>query len=606
MSYTPTLADIPRANNASKSGAYIPTLADIPQKKPMLSRQSLASALSAPGFNAPSQGLSTLLADVGTGISQGMYGLGSLIPGFSKVVPKPESVNTALNLPQNTADKMVQGAASYLPVMVGGEAALPEQALADSASYIGGNALAKSAGKIMQPIAKNAALGGIYGESQGQSPVENALYAGGLSAISPIAGEAIGAIKGGSGSASNVLGKLVAPNVMQKFFSQGEAPSDVLGRAENQLRNNFQGVKDQTEQKYANAGDLAQQADNDIGAGKRAPLSYEINPFNNNDYLNSLKGIRDDLQSQAASAPAIATVNKWIQNVPHTFSDAINARKMINTANVNYMDPSYDALKSAADTARSSLIDSVNSNVAAHPDQQSVQDFGNAWQDANQHYQTQQVPFTQTYKNGVLNNNKNLTQALRLEGNTTGGDLIKQFVPNGNSNDTNNITHLGNLLGDPDLANNATKAILLKNGYNTDGTPGLGFMTKHKNLSANLKNTLFTPEENQALSNAQSVAQTKAGRKTTLNTLGARLGGGALGGALVSHTMGIPPELGATLGMGATTFGKNALMNKLTPDSLEDFNALFNRKNLVSSSKNGISNKAPLLALGAVQGGASQ
>ena len=457
----------------------------------------------------------------------------------------------------------------------------------------------------MQPVAKNAALGGVYGQSQGQSPVNNALYAGGLSAISPVAGEALGALRNSTGSFSKQIGKLVSPNVMQKFFSQGEAPGDVMGRAENQLRNNFQLVKDQTERKYANAGTLAQQADAAIGAGKRAPLSYEINPFKNNDYVSSLNDIKNDMQSQAASAPAMATVNNWIKNAPHTFSDAINARKMINTANVNYTDPGYDALKDAADNARSSLIDSVNSNVAAHPNEQSVQDFGNAWQDANQHYQNQQMPFTQTYKNGILNDNKNLGQALKLQGNTTGGDLIKQFMPNGNSNDTNNITHLGSLLGDSDLANNATKATLLKNGYNTDGTPGLGFMTKHKNLSENLKNTLFTPEENTALSNAQSIAQTKAGRKTTLNTLGAQYGLGGLVGYGASHAIGVSPLTGAALGAMASGKAKSLAanqMNKLFGSSLEDFNGLFKGNPSSVVHGNSIVKNKPLLALGAIQG----
>ena len=544
----------------------------------------------------------TLGADALSGVAQGMYGLGTLIPGFSKAVPKPESVNTALDLPQNTADKMVQGAASYIPVMMGGEQALPEKLIADGSSALGSGLLSRAASKVAQPVAKNALLGGIYGESQGESPAGNSLAAGGISAISPLAGEALGALKGAPGLMSKKIGKLVAPNVMQKFFSQDEPAGDVLGRAENQLRNNYQAVKDQTEQKYSNAGALAQKADEEIGSGKRAPLSYEINPFKNSDYLSSLHDIKNDLQSQAASAPAIATVNKWIENSPHSFSDAINSRKLINTANVNYMDPSFDALKGAADKARSSLIDSVNSNVAAHPNQQSVQDFGNAWADANEHYKNNQVPYTQTFKNGTLSDNKDLVQALKLQGNTTGGDLIKQFVPNGNSNDTNNIAHLGTLLGDDDLANNAAKASLLKNGYNTDGTPGLGFLTKHKNLSQNLKNKLFSQEENSALSNAQTVAQTKAGRKTVLNTLGAQYGLGALAGSGIGHLAGIPLSVSAGLGATLSGTGKRMILDNLSPRSLESFNGLFKGKDGYIQKDPPLLRKSPLLALGAIQG----
>ena len=144
--------------------------------------------------------------------------------------------------------------------------------------------------------------------------------------------------------------------------------------------------------------------------------------------------------------------------------------------------------------------------------------------------------------------------------------------------------------------------MLLKNGYNTDGTPGLGFMTKHKNLSENLKNTLFTPEENTALSNAQSVAQTKAGRKTTLNTAAAKYGlGGIVGGGL-GHALGIPWYVGAPIGAGLAGGTKHLGMKLLSPDSLGEFNSLFKPKDQSPTQMGGLLKKSPLLTLGAMQG----
>jgi hypothetical protein len=85
-------------------------------------------------------------ADIASGVAKGVYDLGSLVPGFSKVVPKPADLNQSLGLPENIVDKGIQGVSSYAPALVGGEA------------LEGGNAALN--------LVKNAGVDATYGASQ--------------------------------------------------------------------------------------------------------------------------------------------------------------------------------------------------------------------------------------------------------------------------------------------------------------------------------------------------------------------------------------------------------------------------------------------------------
>tara|TARA_R110000787_G_scaffold21425_6_gene63394 strand:- start:5512 stop:7314 length:1803 start_codon:yes stop_codon:yes gene_type:complete len=541
----------------------------------------------------------TIPGDIAAGVAKGASGLLGLIPGVSGLEQKlnlaPEDMgnpSTLAGIQPNAADNVITNLSSYIPTALGGEAAIPAR-LAEGVAGMAG---------------KNAILGSVYNTSQGGSPLVGAAFGG---ALSPgIAKVGLSSLGPASTAVKKQIGSLVTPGALKNFFSHGQSPEDILNSTEGQLRSNYNDAVATSSDKFNAAQGAANAADNDLGAGKKNPLSYQVNPFNNHDYVNSLNDIKSDLEKQASSPQAIAKVNQWIEGAPNNFSEAIAARKSINSTNVNYTDPSYDALKSATNKARASLVDTVNGNIAAQPSNAAVQNFGNAWKDANNHYSTQVVPFTQTFNGAnVLQDNKNLAQALKLGTPSTNGDILKQFMPGASSNNTSNLHHLTGLLQDPDMAQSASRSLLLGKGYNQDGAPGASFLNKYKNLSPSVQKTLFSGEEKQALDNAQSSSSKGAGEKSSLlGMAGKSLAGMTLGGGAL-HSLGVPAELAYPAGLAAGAKGKEALQQILAPKSIADYNSLFSRGNssigsMVSSENKAlpVANKA-LLALGAINAG---
>tara|TARA_R110001632_G_scaffold216892_1_gene345324 strand:+ start:10464 stop:12215 length:1752 start_codon:yes stop_codon:yes gene_type:complete len=580
MGYKPSLSDLPPV----KAVGYTPSMSDLPMASPQdgFIHGLADSALSIPG-------------DVATGVAKGTSGLLGLIPGVHSLEEKtglaPENMgnpSTLAGVQPNAVDKFITGAASYIPTALGGEASIP----------------ARLAEGVAGTVGKNSLLGAAYNQSQGENPLVGAAVGGLLNPELAQAGARFASAP--AKAIGKKVGSFVTPDVMKNFFSQQDAPEDVLSSAEHQLRGNYNDVKGISNAKYAAAQSAASMADKSLGTGQKSALSYQVNPFSNHEYVKSLGDIKGGLEKDAASPQAIAKVNQWIENAPHTFSDAIDARKSINSANVNYTDPSYDALKSAADKSRASLVNMVNRNVAAHPNNDEVQGFAGAWKDANDHYATQVAPFTQTFnKANVLVHNKPLAQALKLDTPTTNGDLLKQFMPSSGSNNVTNLQHMADLLRDPDSAQAASRTLLLGKGYNQDGTPGASFLNKYKNLSPNVKQTLFSGEEKEALDNAQSASGKIAGTKRAGLLKGAA--GALLGGAGL-HSIGVPAEFAYPASIAAATQAKAAARLALSPKSLGHYNNLFKGEATPETAQlqshpnlNALANK-PLMSLGLWQG----
>jgi len=497
--------------------------------------------------NIPELGKSVakLAPNILTGIAQGTYDLGSLIPGFDKIVPAPQSVNEIIGLgEQSNLDKGVSKFASFLPTMLGAEAAIP-------AKLMQGLPVAT---QLLGQAAKQGFEGGIYSQSVDEDPLTGIA----LGAAMPL-GQS-GFNKAADLVMENIVNPTrksimnnVAPKVLEREFSMGVAPETVMQKGEDMFRKKHDFEMDSYRTYRKEGEDIAKKLDTQLSK-QRMKLedgswveSKTEGGFDANNYVQSLNKIKASKNPKYEDqAKEIEQIDQLIEKAPTNYEDATILRKYINKE----LD-----LNDISHAARQGLISSVESTVKKSDDPL-AKDFFKTWQKANSQYAEKVVPFYQIpNKKDVLKFDNDMKKTLQRGGDAQ-GNLMEGFGSKGARVDTLGIDYLAKLLGSKEMAGDIVRASHFKKDFfqTPQGeSPRNSYLTKYQQLSPAQQNAMFRPKEKELLdvllSNKNQFlldnGTIKGGSKDVLK--GAAIGG--LAGEVLGSLVGLPlGSVGASMG----------------------------------------------------------
>lgn len=403
-------------------------------------------------------------------------------------IPQGQSVRDMLGLPQaNTADKIAQGIASFVPYSTG----LSELGAVGDAS------------NLANRMGAAASEGALYGGTQNpDNPEQGALIGSVAAGATPALTAIPGAI---ARPAANLYAKTALPGLISKgtdliqsglgnasdyamalknnFINAGTTADSLLDNRWNTAKNidnQYQqgltawGMQPSQQQNLAEslqnskpilyAGGLNNNAINsytdDLLNGKINPDEDVLGKFDNTNYVNTLKNIKSDLQEKIGNETdttydnSLSHVNKWLENPPLNWQDAV--RRSINTNDaprtwsVKNNNASDDYLQGVAGQAGASLKQSVYDSAKNAPGA----GIKNLWDSANQAY-GQKMGYLQVpgESGNALQFNKTMANAMQGKDNPDAA-LFNQFMPSTSQTGTDAFDHLSDLYGSRDANGN--------------------------------------------------------------------------------------------------------------------------------------------------------
>jgi gas vesicle protein len=512
-------------------------------------------------------------------------------------IPQGESFRDMAGLPQaNMADKLVQGITSVVPYSAG----------------LGELGAVGNASTLASRVGTGAAEGALYGGTQNpDAPLNGAVLGGVLGTAAPLVSSGAQAI---GKSAANLYAKSALPGLISKGTdvlksSLGNA-SDYAQQLQNIYQNVAQNAKDLMSQRYGLAKNLDSQYQDNVSAWGQQPaqqaelanqlqnsksilysgglkknaidsytddlLNGNIKPdedilgkFDNSAFVNSLQGIKADLEDKIGQETgtlydnSLSHVNKWLDSPPTTWQQAIQRAQNINDAPKTYAlqnnNAQDDFLRGVVGQARNALKESVYQSSANAPGS----GIGGLWNAANEAYAKKmgylQVPDA---SGNALQFSKGAANAMESPA-SPDASILDNYLPSGKQTGVMGITHLGNLYGDQGTANNALLSYGLRNLNNADKDP-MQAMNFYKGLSPQQSNVLYANNPSQpyfstAAQGIQKYGTPKMAPDAMLPLIGHHIGRasplaatGFVGGLIA----GLPWEDAMLLGLGAAATGR--------------------------------------------------
>ncbi len=552
MPYTPTLADTPAPRGTpSDTGPYIPTLADTPRPgdmPPPTHTGALAQTAAVPlaALSGIAEGTRQIanLGAAGVNYITRELGIGDVLPHLHKA-----SFTHALRLPQ---DRPIEAIGETIPALVGADISAPISGLSE---------LAEDVPFLTRGMATQAAGGGLYGAgqaaSQGQSVVKGGLEGTGIGLAGGAAGEALGA-------AGRPVGRFISREIVSPLaekagtlISKGFPSNNALQSLGAALNN----ARTMAGRWTPDLNKSALEADHAQSFSPLGVYSSKKQTFDNSDYKKAGHAIINELKKKAENnpdfySPLVKEVQRKMDSAPTSYEGTL-----WHNASLNEMPTTWEhtnvgqtkALRGISSKLKNGLHEQAIKNASDNP---AGQDFLNRWMNHRKNYQFlksfEQTPVSS--KAGKITLKYNKPQAEALSGDMPVTGSLKHFLPSGKDGDTLKMEHLGNLLGNQELARQALKEEYLRPAYDDseDMVNPTKLLTKYKNLSSKQKAYFFSPEERTLL---DSASKAKGAAKTVaLRHIGARygtpIGLGAVGGGLVGEHEGEGWGKGALLGAG--------------------------------------------------------
>lgn len=437
-------------------------------------------------------------------------------------------------------------------------------------------------GAPLGAASKISSLGGIPKISEG---LQTNLLAGGIGGAAadpnhPYAGLAEGTAIGGIAHGLGLAGSTVA-NAAANLYAKTALPG-LVSRGTSAFAKTLRGsdatvspLKDAHDAaatnetlQWQNANDKAAELDNNLMRPDPSPYLDYVN-----DFIKQKSALEPAIRSSSEEALDFAKT-KALDLTPQSYQGAVALRQGLNENIQDYLkmrnkDAPSRGLNSFVKGLKSTLDEVVNPEGSPQP----VQDFYNSWQDANKATQRKEEFYLTPDKNGMLQYNRGLENALK---NTNpDASIIGNFVPKAGQTGISGLNQLTNLVGDKDTAAN------MINSYAARQLPTSGKLTKtaadyYSALSPEQRTALvsdnpYLKTANDVMLNYKDPAtswdwgdQGKKAIWTHFLPMAAGYGG--------AHYVGLNPwEAAAIAGGigGATTLGRIGLWKFATPNSVQ-------------------------------------
>jgi hypothetical protein len=520
MAYTPTAADFQEV-----APSYVPSLSDFQEAMPQ------------PMFGNSTPGLfaAHTLADVatsGTDLANTLKGVvNNYLPAKTPqpiqnfFAPDTTNYYNALGINPNMVDKYAVAAGDIAPYFTGaGEATRALAIPGEVAPIVSQNMLA-----FMGQDAANDPSNPAQGALSGVIP-------GALSSVLGVGAMAAPRV------AADIYGRTAFPGLISKGTDMLQSG---LGNATDyaaQLAGKFQQAKDINNNAWNAVTEHAANLDTQL---QNNGQNFDATPYTQHisDFLNKVGSMEPATARKYQNAVGFA--QEEAQNLtPQSFQGAVDLRQNLNNflqdyANKKQLDlndkQTSNFIQSTKNVLNNDVIDA--NKDAVNPDD--LENFKNAWENANQTHQAQLSFANTTNAAGAPVFSNVLNKAGQAQ--SPEGAILNEFMPTPAQTGTNEIQHLGNLMGDQQTANNALLSYALRNA-NSKGAADKAVTNFYQKLSPEQRNALVGNSEAQPYLQTASNAITRYGMPIAPSW----------GWSPVSHFglhYGIPGALGLGAGM---------------------------------------------------------
>jgi len=549
MAYVPTYDEIPDPKPSTASvGGYIPTYDEIPDPKAPIHHGIGAQAAAVPlaALSGIAEGTRQLANLGAAGVNYVARELGGkdILPHLPKA-----SFTHALRLPQDSA---IEAIGETIPALAGADISAPLTGLEKGAEAVP---------FLTRGMATQAAGGGLYGAGQA---VEQHKPVG----IGAAVGSGLGLVGGAAGEGLSALGKPIGRFISREIVSPlSQRASDLISK-NLPSANGLQLLGDSLNNARRMAGrwspelnQSALQADNAQPLSPLSIYSSRKQTFNNSDYKKEGHLIINELKKKAENNPKFYTpLVKEVQEKMNAAPTSYEGTLWHNAA-LNEMPTTWEqtqqgqtkALRGISSKLKNGLHQQVIKNAQDNP---AAQDFLNRWMNHRQNYQFlksfEQTPVA--LKGDKISLKYNKPQAEAFSGYMPREGTLKYFLPSGKDESTLKMQHLGNLIGNQELARGVLKNEYLRPPYETSENivdpPTL--LARYKKLSPKQQTYFFSSTERALLNSALKAKG--AARTEALRHIGSRygtpIGLGAVGGGLIGEHEGEGWGKGALVGAG--------------------------------------------------------
>lgn len=543
MVYKPTLADIP---DEPRNTSYVPSIADIPEEQSPGLWKTIGNDLwdVAKGLGSK---LERGASDIDVGAAQMVRDISSLpsrlirpfSPALAKKIPgiplSDEEINKMYGVKNpDIYDKLIQGAASFGPLM-----ALPES----------------EAPEISAKLASYAVPGAVYGAATSENPYTGAAE-----------GAATTTALGGAGDLAKALLKkgfqrFSAPGFVKKIGGKLAKARDFLNRkAANQILDNLDNHETQAQNAWDNVEKMLQEP----------ALNRK---FDDASYRKSLKEIENEIKEDSKQS-GLALQNKGAQEFLdaikgdkiNNIADAFQHNKALNAYYRNEISPGINVPFNTIKRAKNALTSAIDENLEKQGLDKVV---GKAWQDAKNATKRK----NQIFKEVINSSQKpgvSPIENVKVYGHPYGDitEIVSKYIPSSKAEGIEKMKQLAAMMGDEAGAKNVIKHNHFKDSF-IDEEPHIEpkkFLNRYNKLSKEQQDYLFSNEQNnniQALNrllrkNPDALAKTKWNPFWFHGALP------GLAGSVIGPHFGVNPLTGALAGVAGAQGGKILLQKLLS------------------------------------------